>query len=89
MSSNKLNPTSVLAKPDIRQLKALARLIDHQDFATFYEYLESCLAEQDKKNRVAKDDTSLRQGQGVSQALESIISQCLSAKDDLRRSNHV
>ena len=47
--------------------------------------MEKCVKEQDKKNRVTKEDTPLRQGQGVAQALESLLMQAYSAKENLRR----
>lgn len=86
MEKPNLNAKACLVNPDTRQLKALSRLSDNLDFATFFEYLEMCLSEQDKKNRVANSDVALRQGQGISQALESELSIILSAKDALRRS---
>ena len=81
-----LNAATCLVNPDAQQLKALARLSDNSDFVTFFDYLETCLSVQDKKNRVANNDVALRQGQGISQALESEISIILSAKDVIRRS---
>lgn len=80
-----LNPTMGLLMPDARTLQALARLSDNQDFVTLCEYMEKCVKEQDKKNRVTKEDTPLRQGQGVAQALESLLMQAYSAKENLRR----
>ena len=82
---SRLNPTMVLALPQGEELKALARLSDTPDFVTFCSYLDKCLLEQDKKNRVAKDETSLRQGQGIGQALESVLNHAVSAKDNVRR----
>lgn len=84
--NNDLNTALCLVNPDTNELKALARLSDNRDFVIFYEYLERCLREQDKKNRVAVGDVALRQGQGVSQCLETEMSLILDAKTALRRS---
>lgn len=80
-----LNPQSVLVQPDPATLKALARLSDNPDFVTFCEHLGRCVKEQDKKNRTTRDDVPLRQGQGIGQALESVLNQAYSAKDVLKK----
>ncbi len=87
VQNNDLNAATCLVNPDTNELKALSRLSDNPDFVTFYEYLEKCLREQDKKNRVANKGVALRQGQGISQALETEMSLILGAKTALRRSN--
>ena len=80
-----LNPQVILPQPDSGVLKALARLSDNSDFVTLCEHLETCIQEQDKKNRATRDDVPLRQGQGICQALESVLTQAYTAKDALKK----
>ncbi len=84
-NEQELNPNSVLLQPEKNEVSALARLSDHSDFVTVCEYLARCLKDQDKKNRVTREGEPLRQGQGISQALESLLNRAYSAKDDLKR----
>lgn len=81
----KLNPVAVLPTPNREQLQALARLSHNPDFATLFDYWNNCLMEQDRKNRVTREDTPLRQGQGISQALEFMIQTALTAQENLQK----
>lgn len=70
---------------DINLLRALARLSDDPDYVLVCEWLQSEMAELDKKNRTYKEDVPLRQGQGAAMTLQDILEVSASAQETLKR----
>lgn len=67
------------------QAGALKRLVGTSDFQIFLRMLEDNLTDQDRANRYELSDVQLRINQGVTQALDEILSVCADARNIVER----
>lgn len=63
-----------------RVIQAILSLEGNKDFITFVEWLSDNLNDEELTNRVMKDDTLLRWGQGRVQCLASVLDTVINSR---------